>query len=543
MRRLVIGAAIAGITLLNVVQFPGHTWLGSDTQIYMPILEHIWDPGALDKDLVATHPHVAFTLYDETAIALRKLTGLDFRHVLQFQQVVFRILGIWGVYLIATALGLSDALALLVTAVFSLGATILGPSVLIFEYEPVPRGFAVPLIFFAIGLAAHHRYLGASAAGSAAFLIHPPTAAPFWAVYFCLALWSGKPEIKRERVQSMWLLAGSVVALLIAARIEAAAGETQAFFTRLTPHQEQLQQLRTSYNWISLWWNRFLVHYLILYAATLLACWRLRDRTPEALRFFLVGLPLIGMLSMPASYLLLEKVHWALIPQFQPMRNVLFVTAMAMILGVAAGCRALADKSYAEAVVWMALAYIVPANREVVPLSWNRATVIVVLALIACMAIWAVESGRRWSILPLGAAVLAPFFLIPGWGHIQNYSSMSHPEIDRLAAWASAATARDAVFLFPTADQDLTPGVFRVEAERAVYVDWKSGGQVNFFQDLGEEWWSRWQKTMAVPFDPQNLAKYRALRIDYLVLSPKDPRPNAVPVFENAQFVVFRPAG
>src|SRR5579864_5535487 len=272
MKRAWTGAAILAISLIHFFQFPGHTWLQSDTQIYAPILEHMWDPAVLGKDLIVEHPHVAFTLYDETAIALRRVTGLDFRRVLQGQQFVYRALGVWGVYLIATALGLADGLALLVAAVFSLGATIYGPAVLIFEYEPVPRGFAVPLVFLAIGLVAHERYFGAGLAGSAAFLIHPPTAAPFWAVYFCMELWPSKPPVMRQHLRATWLLALAALVLLIAARFEAATGETQAFFTRLTPQQEQLQQMRTSYNWISIWWKQWLAHYLILYAATAVAC-------------------------------------------------------------------------------------------------------------------------------------------------------------------------------------------------------------------------------------------------------------------------------
>ena len=57
---------------------------------------------------------------------------------------------------------------------------------LIFEFEPTPRAFAVPLLVLATGLAAHRRYLGAGIAGAAAFLIHPPTVYPFWAVYAVL---------------------------------------------------------------------------------------------------------------------------------------------------------------------------------------------------------------------------------------------------------------------------------------------------------------------------------------------------------------------
>src|SRR5579859_2017372 len=539
MNRLLAGAAILGITLLNFFQFPGHTWLQSDTQIYMPIFERLWDPSAMQTDLIAEHPHVAFTLYDETAIALRKITGLNFRQVLQAEQFIFRALGIWGVYLVATALGLSDLAALIVAAVFSFGATIMGPAVLIFEYEPVPRGFAVPLIFLALGLIARERYLGAGVAASVAFLFHPPTVAPFWAVYFVLALRPSKP-LMRHRLTALWALSAAVIVLLIAARYQAGPGATQAFFTRLDPHLEELQRLRTSYNWISLWWKQWMGHYLFLYAATLLACWRLRKDAPQALQYFLIGLPLLGLLSVPASYLLLERLHWALIPEIQPVRALLFVTAFAMILAAVAAAKAIAAKRYIEALAWLVLAFLPPANREVAWPAWNRVGVVLVSTLLTAAAFWAVQSSRRWLKPAAMAAMLAPFFLIPTWGRMQNYPMEHFPELTQLSQWARASTPKDAVFLFPDADQALYPGIFRAEAVRAVYVDWKAGGQVNFFKDLGEEWWSRWQNTMAAPFDPKNTASYRSLGIDYFVLQTKNQLPGDKPVFENGRFVVYQ---
>ena len=548
MKRFVVGSAILGITLLNFFQFPGHTWLQSDTQIYMPILEHMSDASVLQKDLIAEHPHVAFTLYDESAIALRKITSLDFRQVLQSEQFVCRAMGIWGVYLIATALGLADLPALIVAAVFSLGATIMGPAVLVFEYEPVPRGFAVPLIFLALGLIARERYLGAGVAASVAFLFHPPTVAPFWAVYFVLALQPSKPLVMRHRLTALWALATAVIVLFIAARYQASSGETQAFFTRLDPHLEELQRMRASYNWISLWWQKWLGHYLLLYAVAVIACWRLGKAVPQALRYFLIGLPLLAVLSMPASYLLLEKMHWALIPEFQPVRALLFVTAFAMILSAVAAAKAMAAKRYAEALVWLVLAFLPPANREVAWPAWNRVGVVLLVALLTAAALWVIQSGRRWSKLAAMAAILAPFFLIPTWGRMQNYSAEHTPDLAQLSQWARTATLKDAVFLFPDADLALYPGIFRVEAMRAVYVDWKAGGQVNFFKELGEEWWSRWQKTMAAPFDPKvaggakDAARYRDLGIDYIVLQAKNRLVDIKPVFENGRFVVYHAA-
>ena len=71
--RLGVAAAIVVLTLLNYFQFPGHTYLQADTQIYVPILEHIWDPSALPGDPIVLRPHVSFTIYDEVAEALTKL--------------------------------------------------------------------------------------------------------------------------------------------------------------------------------------------------------------------------------------------------------------------------------------------------------------------------------------------------------------------------------------------------------------------------------------------------------------------------------------
>ena len=47
--------------LLTFFQFPGHTWLQQDTQIYAPILEHLRDPAVLRDRVkkVVSQPDVA----------------------------------------------------------------------------------------------------------------------------------------------------------------------------------------------------------------------------------------------------------------------------------------------------------------------------------------------------------------------------------------------------------------------------------------------------------------------------------------------------
>src|SRR4029077_5838654 len=111
--RFAIGAAIIALTILSYFEFPGHTYLGSDTQIYVPMMEHIWDPSALTRDLVATKPHLAFTLYEESAISLCWLTHSSFKAVLIGQQFVFRALEILGVYLLALSFPLPRRMAML----------------------------------------------------------------------------------------------------------------------------------------------------------------------------------------------------------------------------------------------------------------------------------------------------------------------------------------------------------------------------------------------------------------------------------------------
>ena len=545
---LLVAAAIVFLTLLGFFTFPGRTFLQSDTQIYMPILEHFWDQSVFGRELLAKDPHVSFTIYDETAIALRRVTGLDFHGVLLAQQLVFRALGLLGIYLIATSLGLRLRSALLVTAVFSLGATILGPAVLTIEYEPVPRGFAVPLLILAIGLVAHGRDLAAGMAAALAFLYHPPSVLPFWAVYFALTLWPAKPAIMSRRILGLAPMLAGVVALLVMSRAQHGVTETQDFFSRIGPELERVQRLRASYNWVSLWPSYWFTNYAFLWMVSLAAYWRVRKSVVQDLKFFLLGLPVFGLLMIPLSYLLLERMKWIVIPQVQPARAVLFVVVTAMILAAVAAIRAAAERRWWESVLWMLPVYAVPVNTRVLevlipdlsqPLIRTRFAIVVGLALLTTAAAWTVESRRRWALAPWAAAILVPVLIIPTWGRMRNYATLDNPELRRLSTWGRTSTDKDAMFFFPDASHDLSPGVFRATSLRALYVDWKAGGQANFLKAFAHEWWSRWEKSGAEKFVGADMQSYRALGIDYIVLKSAHRIPTLKPAFENARFVVY----
>ncbi len=535
-----VAAGIALLTLLTFVAFPGHTYLNSDTQIYIPILERLNDPSVLAGDMVAEHPHVSFTIYDEVTLALHR-AGMDFETALILQQAVFRALGLFGIWLVAVALGLTDGMAMLISAALALGATIAGPTVLAIEYEPVPRGFALPLLLLAMGLAAHGRDLAAGLAASLAFLYHPPSVVAFWAVYFALSLWPSKPRVMSRRILGLAALAAGVTMMLVLSRLQPLAAEPQPFFGRIGAELERIQRLRASYNWVSTWAAEWMPQYAFLWLVAMAAYTRVRKHAPQDLRFFLVGLPLLGMLSVPASYVLLERMKWVVAPQLQPARALVFVTIIATLLAAAAGLLAAARGRWWEGALWLALVYAIPMDASLLAVieSPVRLAVAAGLAALTALAAWSDAKRFRWSPAALFAAMLLPFVLIPAWGGVPVQSAAVAPDMKTLVAWAKTSTPPRAVFLFADARKNVAPGVFRARAERAIYVDWKGGGQVNFLPHFAGEWWLRWNRTGAGRFKPWHLSAYKRWGIDYIVLHPEHRLPGRTPAFENSSYLVY----
>jgi hypothetical protein len=164
------------------------------------------------------------------------------------------------------------------------------------------------------------------------------------------------------------------------------------------------------------------------------------------------------------------------------------------------------------------------------------------LAVLFTATLWLVHERRRLGPLAVAAAVL-PFFLLPTFGEVQNYPHLRTAELVQLSAWARASTPKTAMFLFPDAGRALYPGIFRAEAERAVYVDWKAGGQANFLKKLGAEWRTRWDATMGRKFDSDALTEFRKRKIDYVVVERQDALPGAATVFENSRYLVYATPG
>src|SRR5580698_5143926 len=142
--------------------------------------------------------------------------------------------------------------------------------------------------------------------------------------------------------------------------------------------------MRASYNWISTWPAQLIWQYVLLWGFSMLAFWQVRPRTA---RLFLIGMPAIGILSVPVSYILLDQLKWGLIPQFQPARALLFVTAFAVILGAAAGVRAAEQKRWIESVIWFAVVLAVPTAVPIFSISVHNLLLLLALSLALCGAL------------------------------------------------------------------------------------------------------------------------------------------------------------
>jgi hypothetical protein len=527
--------SLAAFTLLGWFLFPGRTWLQSDTQIYVPILERQFDPSLFARDEIALRPHVKFTFYDEITVALRRWTGAGFEAVLAGQQLAFRAAGVAGAFLIGLALGLPAPGALAAAGLFGLGAVINGPAVLTLEYEPVPRGFAVLWITLALGLAMHRRWMWAGVAAVIATLYHPTTTAPFWV---CLLLHWRYAHDRREGVAFELSVAAAAAGLAVIAVLQPFGADRQVMLGRIGPELEQIQKYRGAYNWISLWPAGWLWQYPLLAALGLAAWRRLQDwKRPEA-RFLSAALIGYGLAMIPLQWLLLDAGKWVLMPQFQPARAVLWVAVMAELLALAAAWKAAAERRWLEAGAWCVAAFLLPAAGPA-PLAelWQYPERAAAAVAAAAMAL----AGVRW---PRAAAVaaMAAFLVIPSVGRLELYPRLHSAELDELAAWARAATGKDDVFLFADAGRRLEPGVFRAKALRALYVDWKSGGQANLLRDYGYEWKRRWEAVREARPPLLPLEEYARLGVDWVVVSPRNAPAGAAAAYENARYAVFRTA-
>lgn len=543
MRRiLLLFLGVVAFTWLEFEFFPGHTYLQSKTQLYVPMLEHLDTPGYLSRDLVATHPVLTYTIYDEVTLFLHEAGRLDLKTALTDQQLLSRAAALCGVFLLAVSTGLPDLFAFVIAALVNLGATLTGPSVRLVELEPVPAGFAMALILLAAGLLAREKPLLAGLAGGIAFVYDPTLAAPFWLVALAVVLLDKK--LRRLFRPALTVLIVFVLLLANIVQLQPGVLESQPIWGKLSENLADLQKFRTSYVWVSLWTRGDIWNYLAIWVCGLWATSRIWPTLNRQARWLFIALPICGILSVAASALLLERSRLSIAPELQLARTLLFTVAFASIACGAAGAQSALARRKWEASLWFLVVLVLPLQIRIFDLlRWNAFRNLLTLGLSILLSFFLVLllerfHGTAWR----GAALVIPtaaIFVMPLIrGGEQDHKFDGKPVLE-LANWAEQSTWGSSMFLFPDAGRQLYPGFFRARSERALWVDWESGELVSSFDSVASVWWDRWRQTMDGKFSTHRLEGMLPLPIDYYVLQRTNRLKGVRPVFVNSEFAVY----
>ncbi len=460
-------AAAAVFAFLVIAWFefqflPGHTYLAGTSQLYLPVLEHLVTPGYLSRDMVATHPHLAYTIYDELTLFLHAAGRLDFQQALVAQQVLCRLAGLLGIYLLARSAGVKCFYALIAAGIVNAGTFLPGPHVWLLDPEPVPRSFAIGWLFLAVGCLAREKSLLAGLFGGLGLLYDPAIAAPFWLVAMIASVFD-RPA--RKLLRPLWpVLLVFLLLLANLAQLQPGTPDAQPFFSRFSPQIAAIEKFRTPEAWISLWPAKYIYLYLAIFVIDIWATTRVWPVLNRQTKWLFTVLPFLGILSLPLSGMLVEHYRWAAALRAQPIQFLIYTAAIAWLACSIAAARAFMERAKGEALAW---------------------------------------------------SVICLLVLAPGISRLAE--DKTNRAIVELASWAEDRTWGSSVFLFPDAGQELYPGAFRAESRRALWVDWESGKQMNYVVALAPEWWARWQGTMEGPLSGGHLQGMLSLPIDYFV--------------------------
>jgi len=480
-RALLLALSLAAITCAEFVIFPGHTYLQGSTQLYVPMLERLDAPGYLSRDLVATHPNLTYTIYDEVTLFLHEAGRLDFETALTAQQLVFRAAAIIGVYLLVRSAGFGSLWALLISALVNAGAFLPGPDAHLVNPEPVPSAFAFALCLLAIGCLASEKPLLCVLAGGLAFLYDPPIAAVVWIV--ALIAFLADRHVRRLLRPALTIFLIFILLLANLAQLQPGVAESEPLFSRIPSDVAAILRARTRSAWVTSWASHEIWIYLFILICGLWAVARIWPSLNRQLRWLLLLPSLLGILSVPVSAWVLSQFGWWLIPRIKPARWLLFTVALSLVACGIAGIQATQLRRKLEAGAWFCF-------------------------IIAVLVI---------------TRVTAP-----------PPQTLSHKQaIISLGRWAESNTWGSSMFVFPDAGRDLYPGVFRAESRRALWVDWMSGAQGDYSATIARTWNERWHRDMT------HVQTLQTLPIDYFVLKRSRRLPRIQPVFANRDFVVY----
>jgi hypothetical protein len=532
---------VAVFTWLEFVFFPGHTYLRAGTQLSVPMIERLANPGFLSRDLVATHPNLEYTAYDEATLFLHGVTGMNLENSLLSQQIVCRGAGLLGILLLALSAGMTESVALLIAAAVNLGANLAGPHLMLTEWEPVPYALAWGLILLAIGLLARGKPLLSGLAGGLALIYQPTIAAPFW-LLLIIVLVAGL-RLRRLLRPAMTVLAVFLLLLANLAQLQPGIVEQQSIFGKIPAAYAAVQQFRTPYEYVSLWSGAQFWSYLAIWVFGMWAVARIWPVLNRQARLFFLALPACGVLGILVSYVLLDRWLWSFVPHVQPTRWLLFTICFSSVACWIAGIRAAQNQKFWESTLWFIIPACVNLHAEVLEFikvnrlnTVERLGIALLLGLLSAFVLGRTVNTRARAlalVIPVLALGLLTLDSRPNSGRSRQQA------VTEVAEWVRRNTWGSSMFLFPDLGRSGDPGLFRGRSERALWVDWNSGDLVPCFQSFAATWWDRWQHSMQQGYSPQRLQATLSLPIDYYVLTSANRLSGIKPVFANEEFLVY----
>ena len=491
-RGLLILLGLLVVTWFEFEVYPGHSYLQSETQLLVPMLERLDTPGFLSRDLVATNPTFSYTIYDEMTQSLHAGAKLTLEQALRDQQVLFRFAAVLGVFLIARALKVMPAAALLLSGSVNAITYLAAPNAFVTNPEATPVAFAVPLVLLAAGLLVNRGPLLAGLAGGLALLYDPVTAAAFWAPVIAASLFD---RALRKSLRSIWpslAVFGLILANLV--QLQAGLGAGQELTGRLSEAGVQLTKLRTPSVWVSQWKWQADGSYLLLLILGGFALSRVWTRTDGITRWMTVGLAFSGYMSTAIAFVLMSA-HLQVATEMTPAKNLSFSVVITLLLCGTASWHAAQKQRWVHSLPWMALLIAGILNAQLIDLL----------------------SGKV----------------------VAKGPEQPNQQVRALAQWAAERTWGSSLFQFPDAGKRNEPGMFRSLSRRALWADWGSGAIADYSDQAGQEWWTRWQNGMTRAYSPEELEKMLRLPVDYYVLEKSNALEGVKSVFANSEYVVY----
>jgi hypothetical protein len=474
---------VAVFALVGWFQFaiyPGHSVALSDGQIFTPQMERLESPGLLTRDLVATHPNLTFTIFDEATLLLHRGNRLNWKTCIEIEGFIGRTAALGGIVLLAEAAGLSSWWAILLAAGIGVVGVLPGIEFAPFGLDITPSTLSLGFTLLGTGLFVHEKPLLTGLAAGLGLIYDPRLAAPFWLIV--LTAFVADRSLRRMIRPILTILAIFILLLANFAQLQPATAETRGMFEHLPPVIEAVQKFRTPELWVSGWQPRSALLYLALFSLGAWAVAALWKELGRPLRWVLCGLPLIGIATLPLSAALLDWGHIRLVPLAQPARTVAFTALIGAVSCAIAALR--------------------------------------------------LQSRERW-LFAAGPLLL----LIAAWLPIGAAHELTSTE--NAARWARDNTWGASMFLFADGGQGLAPGQFRAQATRAVWVDWQTGRLCDSSDLFADEWRRRWQDTMTDGFSDAKIRRLLALPIDYFVVDASHPIAHGKPVFADTHWAIY----